>query len=160
MTGRPPAPAVLATGGNFINPMPDFSNKRLRLKKLHESGFSLLEVLVATALMAGLAAILLQVMTVGLRAQKASRNRAQAVEVASQVIQEYSREALLKPGTFQGRKEGFQYLVRISPQYQVAVGRTGNTQVTCYLVTVSVTWSERGAVKSVELNTLRTVGRG
>lgn len=127
---------------------------------MSESGFSLLEVLVATALMAALAAILLQVMTVGLRAQKASRNRAQALEVASQVIQEYSREALLTPGTFQGRKEGFSFVVRIAPQYQIAAGRGGNTQVICYLVTVSVTWTERGAAKSVELNTLRTVMRG
>lgn len=114
----------------------------------------------ATALMGALAAVLLQVMTVGLRAQKASRNRAQALEVASQVIQEYSREALLTPGTFQGRKDGFGFMVHIAPQYQVAAGRGGNTQVICYLVTVSVTWTERGAAKSVELNTLRTVMRG
>jgi|UniRef100_A0A7C3SIV3 prepilin-type N-terminal cleavage/methylation domain-containing protein len=125
-------------------------------KRRGDSGFSLLEVLVAAALMAGLAAILLQVMTVGLRAQKANLEQAQALEVAGQIIQEYSREALLQPGTFQGRQGAYIYQVRIAPQYQVAAG---HTQVICYLVTVAVSWPERGASKSVELSTMRTVLR-
>ncbi len=122
-----------------------------------EQGFSLLEVLVATGLMAVLAAILLQVMTVGLRAQNASLNQAQALEVAGQVLQEYSREALLAPGTFQGNQRSFTYLVRITPQYEVAAGRTENTQITCYLLNVSVAWKEKGKPKSVELSTMRTL---
>lgn len=120
-----------------------------------EQGFSLLEVLVATGLMSVLAAILLQVMTVGLRAQKASLDQAQALEVAGQVLQEYSREALLGPGTFQGSQGPFAYVVRITPEYQVAAGRTDNTQITCYLLQVAVMWKEKGKPKSVELSTMR-----
>ncbi len=144
----------------MANLMSASSVNRCQQRRLRESGFSLLEVLVATALLAGLAAVLLTVMTVGLRAQKASLNQAQALEVASRVIQEYSREAHLTPGTFQGRQGAYAYLVRIAPQYQVAAGRSDNTQVICYLVSVSVTWAEGGAAKSVELNTMRTVVRG
>jgi prepilin-type N-terminal cleavage/methylation domain-containing protein len=129
-----------------------------RQKRRDEGGFSLLEVLVATALMAGLAAILLQVMTVGLRAQKASLDQAQALEVASQVLQEYSRESALAPGTFQGNQGAYAYLVRITPQYQIA-GRSQNTQIVCYLLNVAVTWMEKGKPKAVELNTMRTVVR-
>lgn len=125
-----------------------------------EKGFSLLEVLVATGLMAVLAAILLQVMTVGLRAQKASLDQAQALEVAGQVLQEYSREALLAPGTFQGSQGSFSYVVRITPQYQVAAGRTENTRITCYLLHVAVMWKEKGKPKSVELSTMRALVKG
>jgi prepilin-type N-terminal cleavage/methylation domain-containing protein len=125
----------------------------------NEAGFSLLEVLVATGLMAVLAAILLQVMTLGLRAQKASLNQAQALEVASQVLQEYSREALLTPGTFQGKQGAYGYVVQIVPQYQVAAGRTERTQIMSFLVSVAVAWGEQGRPKTVELSTIRTVAR-
>lgn len=119
----------------------------------------MLEVLVATGLMAVLAAILLQVMTLGLRAQKASLNQAQALEVASQVLQEYSREALLTPGTFQGKQGAYGYVVQIVPQYQVAAGRTERTQIMSFLVSVAVAWGEQGRPKTVELSTIRTVAR-
>jgi prepilin-type N-terminal cleavage/methylation domain-containing protein len=126
-------------------------------KKRVEQGFSLLEVLVATGLMAVLAAIHLQVMTMGLRAQKASLDQTKALEVAGQVLQEYSREALLVPGAFQGSQGPFAYVVSITPQYQVAAGRTDNRRATCYLLNVSVTWQERGKPKSVQLSTMRTL---
>ncbi len=119
----------------------------------------MLEVLVATGLMAVLAAIMLQVMTLGLRAQKASLDQAQALEVASQVLQEYSREALLTPGTFQGNLGAYKYVVRIVPQYQVAAGRSERTQVMCFLISATVAWGEQGRPKSVELSTIRTVAR-
>jgi type II secretory pathway pseudopilin PulG len=128
-------------------------------RRRNESGFSLLEVLVATGLMAAMAAVLLQVMTMGLRAQKGSLDQARAIEVAGQVLQEYSRESLLAPGTFQGSQGDYGYQVRIAPQYQVAAGRSENTQVICYLVSVAVTWTEKGKPKAVELNTMRTVMR-
>jgi prepilin-type N-terminal cleavage/methylation domain-containing protein len=131
-----------------------------RHKRIQEGGFTLLEVLVATALMGALAAVLLQVMTMGLRTQKASLDQTQALEVASLVLQEYSREAVLTPGTFQGEQGPFAFQVRIVPQYQVAAGRAEATQVVCYLVSVAVTWMERGASRTVELNTMRTVARG
>ncbi|MDI6853507.1 MAG: type II secretion system protein [Deltaproteobacteria bacterium] len=135
-----------------------FRNIRKPPAANNEAGFSLLEVLVATGLMAVLAAIMLQVMTLGLRAQKASLNQAQALEVAGQVLQEYSREALLTPGTFQGNLGGYKYVVRIVPQYQVAAGRE-RTQISCFLITAAVAWGEQGRAKSVELSTVRTVAR-
>lgn len=128
-------------------------------KGCSEAGFSLLEVLVATGLMAVLAAIMLQVMTLGLRAQKAGVDQAQALEVAGKVLQEYSRETLLRPGTFQGTQGACSYVVRIDPQYQVAAGRAQTTKVACFLLTVVVTWGEQGKAKSVELSTMRTVAK-
>ncbi len=113
----------------------------------------------ATGLMAVMAAVLLQVMTMGLRAQRGSLNQTRAIEVASQVLQEYSREAFLKPGIFQGRRGAYTYQVRITPQYQVAAGRAANTRVVCYLIRVAVTWKERGHPKTVRLSTMRTVAR-
>jgi general secretion pathway protein I len=130
-----------------------------RRQRVRERGFSLLEVLVATALMGALAAVLLQVMTMGLRAQKASLDQSRALEVASRVLQDYSREAVLAPGTFQGEQGPFSFQVHVTPQYQVAAGRAEATQVVCYLVSVAVTWVERGTPRMVELNTMRTVAR-
>ena len=51
-------------------------------------GFSLLEVLVATAIMGMVLVVLLQVLTSALRAQKASWGHTQAVLVAEKILQE------------------------------------------------------------------------
>lgn len=122
-------------------------------------GFTLLEVLVAVALMALLAALLLQVMTVGLRAQKSSQLTAQALEVAGNVLQEYTREEGLRlvEGQRTGTEGLFAYRVSVEPQYTVPLAGRQVSRVTCFLVRVTVSWQERGRGRSLELTTMRTV---
>ena len=119
------------------------------------AGFSLLEVLVATALMGMILVVLLQVLTAALRAQEASRNHSRAVLVAENAIKEYGEVRNLSRGVFQGREGRFAYLVRLEPQYQVILAAS-RKQVVCSLVQVTVSWEERGKPKSLELQTMRT----
>ncbi len=135
---------------------------RSRPRPRGHPGFTLLEVLVALALMSLLAGVLLQVMTVGLRAQKSSQLTSQALEVAGVVLQEYTREEgrRLTPGVRRGTEGVFAYEVTVEPQYTVPVpGQAGQqaSRVTCFLVRVTVSWQERGRVRSLGLSTLRTV---
>jgi type II secretory pathway pseudopilin PulG len=120
-----------------------------------------MEVLVALALVSLLAGVLLQVMTVGLRAQKSSQLSAQALEVAGNVLQEFTREGgrRLVQGRRIGQDGNFTYQVTVEPQYQVAVPPPMNTRVTCFLVRVTVSWQERGRTRSLGLTTMRTVSQ-
>lgn len=119
-------------------------------------GFSLLEVLVATALMGVVLVVLLQVLTSAMRAQETSLNHIQALLVAEKVLQEKCGSPSLAAATFQGRDGGFDYLVRFSPQFEVS-GAGVNQLVMCSLIQVTVSWRERGQPKSLSLQTIRTV---
>jgi len=124
-------------------------------------GFTLLEVLVSLALMSLLAAVVLQVMTLGLRAQRASQWRSQALEVAGTLLQEFTLDE--GRGLTAGRRTGtegpFAYEISVEPQYTVAVEGQAGVRLTCWLVRVTVSWQEQGRPRSLALTTLRTVAR-
>jgi prepilin-type N-terminal cleavage/methylation domain-containing protein len=118
-------------------------------------GFSLLEVLVATALMGLVLVVLLQVLTSALRAQTASWNHTRALLMAEKVLQENCEINSLAAGTYQGRDGRFDYVVRVTPQYELA-DPLPNRRILCSLIQVTVTWQERGRRKGLELQTVRT----
>jgi prepilin-type N-terminal cleavage/methylation domain-containing protein len=118
-------------------------------------GFSLLEVLVATAIMGLVLVVLLQVLTSALRAQNASWSRTQAMLTAEKVLQENCEINSLAPGTYQGRDGQYDYVVQVTPVYDLG-GALVNKRVLCSLIQVTVTWQEGGRPKSLELQTLRT----
>ncbi len=118
-------------------------------------GFSLLEVLVATALMGLVLVVLLQVLTTALRSQETAWRRTQAVLVAGKILEENCQINTLKAGTYQGREGQYDYVVRISPQQEWS-DSLSRRRLLCSLVQVTLTWQERGAKKSLELQTLRT----
>ncbi len=117
-------------------------------------GFSLLEVLVATAIMGLVMVVLLQVLTSALRAQEASWGHTQAVLVAEKILQENCEINSLKAGTFQGRDGRYDYVVRITPQ-EVFAGPTADKRSLCSLIQVALAWKEWGRVKTLDLQTLR-----
>ncbi len=118
-------------------------------------GFGLLEVLVATALMGLVLVALLQVLSSSLRSQEASWGHTHAVLVAEKILAENCEINTLKGGTYQGRDGRYDYMVQVSPQYELA-NSLSNRQILCSLIRVTVTWQERGARKTLELQTLRT----
>jgi prepilin-type N-terminal cleavage/methylation domain-containing protein len=118
-------------------------------------GFSLLEVLVATAIMGLVLVVLLQVLTSALRAQSASWNHTRALLTAEKVLQENCEINSLSAGIYQGQDGRFDYLVRITPQYELG-SDLANKRILCSLIQVTVTWQERGRRKSLELQTVRT----
>jgi len=121
-------------------------------------GFSLLEVLVATAIMGMVLVVLLQVLTSALRAQGASWGHTQAVLVAEKILQENCEINTLARGTSQGRDGRYDYVVKVTPQYELA-DPFADKRVLCSLIQVTVTWQEWGRRKTLELQTIRTVAQ-
>lgn len=121
-------------------------------------GFSLLEVLVATAIMGMVLVVLLQVLTSALRAQKASWAHTQAVLVAEKILQENCEIHTLARGTSQGRDGQYDYVVQVTPQYELA-DPFADKRILCSLIQVTLTWQEWGRRKTLELQTIRTVAQ-
>jgi general secretion pathway protein I len=121
-------------------------------------GFSLLEVLVATAIMGMVLVVLLQVLTSALRAQGASWSHTQAVMVAEKILQENCEISTLARGTSQGRDGRYDYVVQVTPQYELA-DPFADKRILCSLIQVTVTWQEWGRHKTLELQTIRTVAQ-
>jgi prepilin-type N-terminal cleavage/methylation domain-containing protein len=122
------------------------------------AGFSLLEVLVATTIMGLVLVVLLQVLTSALRAQGASWGHTQAVLVAEKILQENCEISTLARATSQGREGRYDYVVRVTPQYELA-DPFANKRVLCSLIQVTLTWQEWGRNKALELQTIRTVAQ-
>lgn len=129
-------------------------------RRKETEGFSLLEVLVATTLMGLVLVVLLQVLTAAFRAQEASRGRTQALLVAEKVLQEHCARENLAPTTYHGREGRYDYQVQITPQYEI-VRHTAfaGRKIACALIQVKVSWPERGRVKSLSLQTMRTAAQ-
>ena len=121
-------------------------------------GFSLLEVLVATTIMGLVLVVLLQVLTSALRAQEASWGHTQAVLVAEKVLQENCEINTLAEGTYQGRSGRYDYVVRVTPQYELSAS-FADKRVLCSLIQVTLTWQEWGRHKTLALQTIRTVAQ-
>jgi len=126
-----------------------------RRRERDVDGFSLLEVLVATTLMGVLLVVLLQVLTTALRAQETSLDHIQALLVAEKVLQENCGVQALAAATYQGRDGRFDYLVQVSPQFEVSNPHI-NQLVRCSLIQVTVSWRQRDQAKSLALQTIRT----
>jgi hypothetical protein len=111
---------------------------------------------VATTIMALVMVVLLQVLTSALRAQGASWSHTQAVLVAEKILQENCEIHSLERETSQGRDGRFDYVVKVTPQYELGDAFAAK-RILCSLIQVTVTWQEWGRHKSMELQTVRTV---
>jgi prepilin-type N-terminal cleavage/methylation domain-containing protein len=118
-------------------------------------GFTLLEVLVATALMGVVLVVLLQVLTSALRAQETSLNHIQALLAAEKVLQENCGAPSLAAATYQGREGRFDYLVRVTPQYELSNPMVSQ-MVMCSLIQITVSWRDWGQPKFLTIQTVRT----
>ena len=102
--------------------------------------------------------VLLQVLTSALRAQGASWGHTQAVLVAEKILQENCEIHTLARGISQGQDGRYDYVVRVTPQYELA-DPFGDKRILCSLIQVTVRWQEWGRPKSLELQTVRTVAQ-
>ena len=119
------------------------------------NGFTLLEVLVASALMGLVLVVVMQLMSAGLTSLKAVRLQGEALLVAERVLGDYCQNRALKPGTFSGNEGKFAYQVRLEPQYTLTIVQ--GLKATCYHLKVTVAWREGGHPRSVALESARTV---
>jgi prepilin-type N-terminal cleavage/methylation domain-containing protein len=133
-----------------------FPKTENRKPKTAPPGFSLLEVLVATALVGLVLVALLQLLSASWRAQEASAGQVQALMVAERVLGEYVGARELKAGHYGGSQGRFAYRVNLYPQYEVIYPSQGK-KLTCFLIQVTVSWEDRGQAKSTGLETARVV---
>ena len=117
-----------------------------------------MEVMVATAIMGLVLVVILQVLTSALRAQEASWGHTQAVLVAEKILQENCEISSLARGTSQGREGRYDYVVQVTPQYELA-DPFADKRILCSLIQVTLTWQEWGRHKTLELQTIRTVAQ-
>ena len=102
--------------------------------------------------------VILQVLTSALRAQEASWGYTQAVLVAEKILQENCEINTLERGTSQGRDGRYDYVVKVTPQYELA-DPFADKRILCSLLQVTLTWQEWGRRKTLELQTVRTVAQ-
>lgn len=123
-----------------------------------DQGFTLLEVIVATALMGVALVVLLELLGASVVWQGAARSQRRAAQVAELVLGEFSYNKNLRTGNFHGQKEAYNYKVRVTPQYEVERLRYRD-KIVCFLIQVEVSWRERGSNRVLQLSTMRTVVR-
>jgi prepilin-type N-terminal cleavage/methylation domain-containing protein len=118
-------------------------------------GFSLLEVLIATALVGLLLVVLLQILSTIFKTEEGIWKTSQALILAEKVLQENCELSGLAAGVFEGRKDDFEYLVKITPQYEVS-SPMGELHISCSLIQVAVSWRGWHQKKMLVLETVRT----
>jgi general secretion pathway protein I len=119
-----------------------------------QSGFTLIEVLVAIAIFSVGFAVLANVISnsrsLGLRAENMSR----AVSLAQSVMARVGADIPVKPSYFEGEvANGFRWELTVQPDGTSGFGRARG--VGAYVVRINVAWKEGSHEKQYELVTLR-----
>jgi general secretion pathway protein I len=139
-----------------MKPYRDSPRRRFR----EESGFSLLEVLVAFAILAGSLGVLMQIFSQAAQTTVVSSQYSRAASLAEAKLNAVGSEEIpLEEGAFSGDPEGgMAWEVTISP---IALGEEfgADPPVTPYRVNATALWrdegQEAGQVRSLTLSTLR-----
>ncbi len=136
------------------------------LPKRPERGFSLLEVLVAFAILSISLGVLLQVFATGLRNAGLADDYTQATLYAESILAAIGRETPLTAGERRGPvNEQFSWRSTVTP-FNEGLPEPDKAQVRAYRIQVEVYWPGRVQNRSVLLETLRlapvepTVGNG
>jgi len=120
-------------------------------------GFSLIEVLVAMAIMGASLAVLYQIFSVGLHNTGVAEKRTIAAVIADSKLAELSGEPI--DGAFEESGESsseFRWIVEAEPFVPDGlVADTPPKNVVMYQVSVAVHWDDGGATRSLRLRSLR-----
>lgn len=118
-------------------------------------GFTLIEVLVAFAILALTLAALVQVFAAGLRSSGAVDRHLMATMLAKSVLDDVGAEIPIAAGERSGEiEQGYRWIVRIRPSATVPPVAIADWVQTPYEVQVEITWNDRPVTK---LTTLRVV---
>lgn len=120
-------------------------------------GFTLLEILVAVAILGIAVTVVLQLFSSGLRAIAASDDYVTALTMAEAKMREVLDSDSLSEGS-QSEATGDGYRVDVSVS-RASGHRTENLQVMLLDVSVTLRWTKGAREKSLTLRTLKTVNR-
>jgi len=150
------SPRLQVPGSGFLRPGILFLNSERETRNLEhrrEAGFTLLEVIIALAILGVAFALAMELLANGVRSAKASEDYTQAVLLARQKLAEIaatpSLEASADAGEFGG---GFRWSSEVQPLPQE---QQEGLPAGLYQVRVRVAWTGRRGEKSLDLYTLR-----
>lgn len=119
-----------------------------------QAGFSLLEVLVAFAILAGSLGVLMQTLSLGMRNAGLAERYAEAASLAQSKLAEIAAEPELEPGEAEGEWEGpFRFRLVVEP-YEMELPDPP-PPVEPMLISLRVWWQEGAVERDVALHTLR-----
>ena len=118
-----------------------------------QSGFTLIEVLVALTILSISLAVLLAVFTQGLDRARESRVEASARVLAQSLLAQAKVAANLSMGTSSGKTEDLTWRLRIEP-YGTKDDQTAWHETAAEL-RATVSWRGGGGIRSITLSTLR-----
>ena len=119
-----------------------------------QAGFSLLEVLVAFAVLALTLGVLMQIFAGGSRNALNGSSYSRAVELAESVLALAGTESSLQPGVLQGEQAGMQWQLEIL-EYPMEDFITPPGNLQSYLVSARVSWSDGIKNRDLVLDSLR-----
>ncbi|HHH38725.1 MAG TPA: type II secretion system protein [Sedimenticola sp.] len=135
------------------------------LRAWRQQGFSLLEVLVAFAILSLSLGILFQIFSTSVRGTLVSEGYNQALIVARSTLARVGRETALEEGALEGEVDGiYHWQLRMTP-YAEEGAQEGPAPgpAKAYRVAVTVAWKAGQKTRRVKLETLRLAtasGRG
>lgn len=120
-----------------------------------QQGFSLLEILVAFAILAISLGVLLQIFSTGLRSATLAEDYSKATLHAQSLLAALGTEIPLTEGVIEGQIDArFHWRSTVSQFSEDSAGITG-FRGTAYRVNVEVFWDDPGQTRSVVLESLR-----
>lgn len=123
--------------------------------RVAQGGFSLLEVLVAFAILSLALGVLLQVFATGLRNESLAEEYSQAAQYAESILAAYGRETPLGEGTREGSiNDRFSWRGTVSA-YGEGLPDPEKMRMRAFRIQVEVFWNGSTQTRSVRLETLR-----
>lgn len=127
-------------------------------QRSRQSGFSLLEILVAFSIMALSLGVLLRIFGGAGQTVSAADEYSQAVFLAESIMSSLGIETPLQIGESGGDQDDFHWSLRVS-DYPLDTGKFGQLSMPfkAYWVELAVDWGQQGDQRTVNLGTLRLV---
>ena len=121
----------------------------------NQKGITILEVLIATAVLSASLIVFFQSFSIGAQTSNRSQNHILATLIAESVIERIGNDIPLKNGISSGSNDlSFDWQATISSNEAVKTLKS-SSKATLHDVSVNVSWLENGKVRNITLNTAK-----